>query len=181
MNTTQDSRSASVPAGGDPRDRVRHALVRARDLARHLDPGGVAGQEPASARDLVVTADGTPLIESIPLDNLSLVDLPRPERPRTRRRSDRKDQLPACTCTASASPARVLPLAAGLAAADQGLHERARAGRPLVLRARRQAAGVRLLRRLRARQQPPDRLHRALRLSRQTRAARRPDSRATAN
>ena len=56
--------------------------------------------------------------------------------------------------------------------------ERARAGRPLVLRARRQAGGVRLLRRLRAREQPPHRLHRALRLSRAARAARRADPRA---
>ena len=71
-----------LAVGGDPRDRIRHALVCARGLARHLDstrPGraGAGG----SYERLVVRSDGTLLIQSIPLDNLSAGDLSRPERP----------------------------------------------------------------------------------------------------
>ena len=57
--------------GGDPRDRIRHALVRARGLARHFDSRGLAGRESASSRRLVVRSDGTLLIQSTPHDNLS--------------------------------------------------------------------------------------------------------------
>ena len=66
--------SASAPVGGDPRDRVRHALVCARHLARHLDSRGMAGRRRIGLHreELVVRSDGTPLIRSTPLDNLSL-------------------------------------------------------------------------------------------------------------
>ena len=39
-----------LAVGGDPRDRIRHTLVRARALARHFDSTGLAGRESVGLR-----------------------------------------------------------------------------------------------------------------------------------
>ena len=84
---------------------------------------GLAGRGIGSlSKRLVVRSDGTPLIQSIPHDNLSLDDLSRPERPCAGRSGQRRPapggvSWPASTRHRASSPA------VGLGAEAQGLCE----------------------------------------------------------
>ena len=109
------SLSASARVGGDPRDRIRHALVLCSwsgSAPRFKRPGRAGIGRPT--KRLVVRSDGTPLIQSIPHDNLVPGDLSRLERPSCRTLRTETTCSRRCILAGEHGDTRLLLRAAGL-------------------------------------------------------------------